>query len=160
MGPFVASDFLADYRDRVLRLFLYLLMFDRGARDWMSGQRLGFTGQDLLEQFNPQWHHIHPRAFLRDGGVPEAKWDHFANIAVIAPTTNIKMGAKSPEDYLAKYGIGEDRLQEQLVEGDGSSLTIERYDIFLAARAAALADALNGYVERLRAAPTSQLSDG
>jgi len=144
--PFEAADFLTPYTDRVLRLFLYLVMFDRNARDWMTGQRLGFTGQELLQRFNPQWHHIHPRAYLKAEGVPEEEWDRFANIAVIAPTTNIKIGAKSPPDYLAKYGIVTERLTEQLIEGEPASLVTNNYLAFLATRAQAIADAANGYV--------------
>lgn len=42
--PFTPDDFLREYRDRVLRLVLYLVMYARGARDWMSKERLGFQG--------------------------------------------------------------------------------------------------------------------
>jgi hypothetical protein len=147
--PFQTSDFLATYRDRVMRLVLYLVMFDRGAKDWLTGQRLGFTGQDLLERFNPQWHHIFPRAYLKAHDIPEERWDLFANIAVLAPATNIKIGAKSPVAYLEKYGIDRHRLEEQLIEAVPESLVIEGYDAFLERRARALADAANEYMARL-----------
>ncbi len=146
--PFTADDFLREYRDRVLRLFLYLVMYDRGARDWISKERLGFQGVDLLETFNPQWHHIFPRAFLRREEVPEELWDVFANIAVLGPTTNIRFGAANPLGYLERYGVDDDLLAEQLVP-PGSSLKVERYEDFLKERAAALANAANDYMSRL-----------
>ncbi len=146
--PFQPSDFLADYRDRVMRLFLYLVMFERGAKDWMTGQRLGFSGQELLERFNPQWHHIFPRAYLKANGVPEEHWDVFANIAVLAPATNIRIGAKSPVAYVQKYEIQHKRLEEQLIEAP-DTLVIESYDAFLEKRARALATGANEYMAKL-----------
>ncbi len=146
--PFTPDDFLRDYRDRVLRLVLYLVMYDRGARDWVSKERLGFHGVELLESFSPQWHHIFPRAFLRSRGVPEELWDVFANIAVMGPTTNIRFGARDPMNYLERHGVEDDLLAEQLVP-PRSQLTVERYEEFLKERATALADAANRYVSRL-----------
>jgi len=40
---FQAEDFLVPYTDRVLRLFVYLIMFDRQAQDWLKHTRLGFS---------------------------------------------------------------------------------------------------------------------
>lgn len=146
--PFTPDDFLREYRDRVLRLFLYLVMYDGGARDWLSRERLGFQGVELLESFNPQWHHIFPRAFLRREGVPEELWDSFANIAVMGPTTNIRFGAKNPMAYLERYGVDDELLAEQLVP-PRRELTVDRYEEFLKRRAEALADAANRYVAKL-----------
>jgi len=146
---FQASDFMVDYKDRVTRLFLYLLMFSRSARDWITNQRLGFNGVDLLERFNPQWHHIYPRAYLRAQRVPEEKWDLFANIAVISPTTNIRIGAQSPLQYIRKYNINNERLGEQLIDYAPEKLTVEAFESFLESRAAALAGALNAYVANI-----------
>jgi hypothetical protein len=144
---FQASDFMVDYKDRVTRLFLYLLMFSRGARDWITNQRLGFNGVDLLERYNPKWHHIYPRAYLRGQRVREQKRDLFANIAVISPTTNIRIGAQSPLEYTTKYKVSNERLTEQLIDYAPEKLTVEAFDSFLESRAAALlAGALNAYV--------------
>lgn len=147
--PLTPDDFLQDYSDRFLRLLLYLIMYDRAARDWMTHERLGFQGTDLLESFNPQWHHIFPRAYLRKQKVDEELWDVFANIAVMAPTTNIRFGAKNPMAYLQRYKIDGDLLAEQLVPDDPSLLSIERYKDFLKKRATALAQAANSYMSRL-----------
>ena len=96
---------MQDYRDRFLRLILYLVMYERKARDWLSKQRLGFQGGELLERFNPHWHHIFPRAYLRNEEVAEDLWNLFAIIAVIAPTTNVRCRAKGPPAYLERFKI-------------------------------------------------------
>lgn len=147
--PLTESDFLQEYRDRFLRLLLYLVMYQRGARDWLTKEKLGFQGTEILERFNPDWHHIFPRAFLKSNGVPESLWDLFANIAVISPTSNIKFGAKDPMAYLQKYDIGKDLLEEQFVPADSALLDISQYQQFLNARAAAIADACNRYMMQL-----------
>jgi hypothetical protein len=144
-----AQDFMENYRDRFLRLLLYLAMYERGARDWMSKQRLGFQGKQLLERFNPNWHHIFPRAYLRRMEIPEDLWDVFANIAVVSPGTNIKFGAKDPMAYLDRYQVDDELLDEQLVPTDRELLTVERYKEFLDLRAEALAKAANDYFEGL-----------
>jgi len=48
-----------------------------------------------MESFNPQWHHIFPRARLRKNQVPEERWDPFANIAGMGPSTNIRFETRS-----------------------------------------------------------------
>jgi hypothetical protein len=146
---FAPDDFMQDYRDRFLRLMLYLVMYERHARDWISKQRLGFIGSELLERFNPHWHHIFPRAYLRNKNVQEDLWNAFANIAVIAPTTNVRFGAKSPPSYLERFGIDLSLLGEQLVPTESRLLTAEGYEEFLKMRALALAEAANQYFSRL-----------
>lgn len=143
--PFTADDFLTDYRDRFLRLVLYLVMYQREARDWMTHQRLGFQGAELLERFSPQWHHVFPRAYMKKQGIPEELWNYFANIAVIDPGTNIRFGGKDPITYLERHGIDNQLLEEQLVPADRDLLVAESYQEFLKLRAHRLAEAANSY---------------
>jgi hypothetical protein len=140
---------MQDYRGRFMRLLLYLIMWDRKARDWVSRQRLGFHGTELLERFNPDWHHIFPRAFLRRNEVHEERWDVFANIAVMSPTTNIRFGARNPMGYLERYKVDCSLLREQLVPDEEGLLVVDRYEEFLQRRASSLADAANSYFEKL-----------
>jgi len=114
----------------------------------MSKERLGFQGVQLLERFNPQWHHIFPRAYLRTTDVPEERWDVFANIAVLGPSTNIRFGEREPMAYLQRYGVTDDLLAEQLVP-PRERLIVDRREDFLKERAKALAEAANEYVKRL-----------
>jgi len=147
--PFVAADFMADYRDRFMRLVMYLIAWDREARDWVSKQRLGFQGAEILERFDPDWHHIFPRAYLRDQEVPEDQWNHFANVAVVDGETNRGFAAKPPTAYLDYYSVDDKQLDEQLVPTDRALLTVARYQEFLALRSERLAEAANDYYGRL-----------
>jgi hypothetical protein len=148
-APFEGADFFVDYRDRFLRLVMYLIAWDREARDWVSKQRLGFQGAEVLERFDPDWHHIFPRAYLRDEGVAEDEWNRFANVAVVDGETNRGFSAKPPTTYLDHYKVDNQLLEEQLVPTDRGLLTIERYPEFLQIRAASLAVAANDYYGRL-----------
>ena len=147
--PFTADDFLVDYRDRFTRLILYLVMWSRGARDWVTHQKLGFQGTELLQTFSPQWHHIFPRAYLKKEGVPEELWNYFANIAVIDPGTNIRFGGKDPAGYLEKYKINDELLAEQFVPSNRSLLLAEKYQEVVKQRAHDLAQAANDYFSLL-----------
>jgi hypothetical protein len=117
----------------------------------VSRQQLGFHGTELLERFNPDWHHIFPRAHLRNEGVVESAWDVFANIAVMSPSTNIRFGAKNPMAYLDRYNVDDTLLEEQLV--DRQLLRVDHYQDFLRQRAEALAGAANRYFDGLRTRP-------
>jgi hypothetical protein len=87
---------------------------------------------------------------LRQNGVPEERWDLFANIAVISPSTNLRFGAKNPMGYLERYKVDDALLAEQLVPTDKRLLTIDGYDEFISTRAEALAEAANRYFEGLQ----------
>jgi hypothetical protein len=145
--PFSPADFKTDYADRFLRLIVYLVMYERKARDWLSGERIGFQGNELLERFNPDWHHIFPRAYLRKAGLDENSWNVFANIAVVSPSTNIRFGARDPMGYLQKYNINDSMLEEQLVAK--GLLTLDHYSEFVDRRAQDLATAANKFVRGL-----------
>ena len=95
---------LSDYRDRFLRLVLYLLAFYKGARDWGPGHhRLGFEGGEPLAGSVPDWHHIFPRAYLREHDVPVRDIDALANIAMILPETSLRISKRRPMSYLVKW---------------------------------------------------------
>jgi len=115
----------------------------------VSKQRLGFQGAEILERFDPDWHHIFPRAYLRDQEVPEDQWNHFANVAVVDGETNRGFSAKPPTAYLDYFKVDDKQLAEQLVPTDRDLLTVARYEEFLALRAENLAEAANDYYGRL-----------
>lgn len=121
--PLTADDFLRDYGDsRFGRFFLYLLVYRNKAQDWDEhGHRIGFEGASLLSDFRPQWHHIFPKKYL-DGKVDEPLIDALANIAVIGPEINIRISAKDPLSYIAKYRITRDKLAQQFVESASLSI--------------------------------------
>lgn len=144
------DDFLRDYVDsRFGRFLLYLLVYRNNAQDWDEhGHRIGFEGLALLVDFRPQWHHVFPRKYL-EGKVDEASIDALANIAVIGPTINIRISAKDPMSYIAKYGITPQKLEQQFVDSSSITMSPEDYLPWLHKRAQQLADAGNDFLSQL-----------
>jgi len=149
--PLAAEDFLRDYIDsRFGRFFLYLLVYHNHAHDWdQVGYRLGFEGATLLADYRPQWHHIFPKKYL-EGAVPDDKIDALANIAVIGPTINIRISAKSPMDYIRRYGITAEKLAQQHISPEVVTIPISQYEDWLNQRAETLAVAGNQFLDQLR----------
>lgn len=145
--PIEAEDFKRDYTDgKFWRFLLYLLVYKNGAQDWdEAGTRLGFDGKELLADFRPQWHHIYPQKFLNKK-VDAEKIDSLANIAVIAPTINIRISNQDPMKYLDKYAISDEKLKQQFVEWNRGEMTVEKYGGFLDARAIRLANEGNKFL--------------
>jgi len=148
--PLEAKDFLRDYSDsRFGRLLLYLLAYDNHAQDWeQSNLRIGFEGQDLVAGFEPQYHHIFPRKFLA-GKVASECVEALANIAVIGPSINIRISAQNPMDYVSKYKISGEKLQQQYI-ADLQSTVVGDYTNWLSRRADTLALGANRFLDRLR----------
>lgn len=151
--PIQAEDFLRDYGDsRFGRFLLYLLVYRNKALDWDDhSHRIGFQGQSLLADFRPQWHHVFPSKYL-EGQVEPSEVDALGNIAVIGPTINIRISAKAPLDYVARYGISEQKLRQQFIDPTFTALGISDYSTWVRSRAEGLADAANNFMAELRRA--------
>ncbi len=136
------------YRDDSVKLILYLLAYANKAHDWgASNDRIGFSGTDLLQKFNPDWHHIFPRAYLKKENAPLDIIDSAANIAAIRKETNLKIGKKSPMEYME--GISDMQLREQYVPTDRNLFTVDQYSNFIKLRAESLAVAANELIYEL-----------
>jgi hypothetical protein len=153
--PVTDEDFLRDYGDaRFGRFFLYLLIYRNNALDWdQHGHRIGFDGTSLLSDFRPQWHHIFPRKYL-EGKVNDGLIDALANIAAIGPEINIRISAKDPMGYIAKYQITSDKLLQQFIDPASISLSPTGYEDWLRKRANRLAEVGNEFLAEL-APPTA-----
>lgn len=148
--PLTADDFMRDYGDsRFGRFLLYLLVYRNKAQDWDEhGHRIGFEGASLLADFRPQWHHIFPKKYL-NAKVDEPLIDALANIAVIGPEINIRISAKDPMSYIAKYNITGQKLTQQFVDPTSLSISHDGYEEWLRRRAKTLADAGNAFLAEL-----------
>jgi hypothetical protein len=151
-GPLVSEDFMRDYADtRFGRFLLYLMVYRNKALDWdEKSHRVGFDGLQALADFRPQWHHIFPRRFLEEK-VPDERIDALANIAVIGPSINIRISAKDPLDYIARYSIDRSKLAQQYIDGEVAGMTIANYEAWLDNRAANLAEQGNRFLDQLGA---------
>jgi hypothetical protein len=118
--PIEAEEFLKDYSDnRFGRFMLYLLVYRNKALDWDEhSHRLGFEGAAILSNFQPQWHHIFPKQYLKDN-VNHDLVDRLANIAVIGPSINIRISNKEPLSYVEKYKITPEKLHQQFIRKSG-----------------------------------------
>ncbi|HVA16700.1 MAG TPA: DUF262 domain-containing protein [Candidatus Dormibacteraeota bacterium] len=149
--PIEVDDFLRDYSDsRFGRFILYLLIYRHKAVDWDEhSHRIGFEGTEALADFRPQWHHIFPSKYL-DGHVNSGIADALANIAVIGPSINIRISAKAPMDYVTRYKIGPQKLEQQFIDASFTSVSFSGFEGWLRSRAERLAKEANGFLTELR----------
>jgi hypothetical protein len=149
--PVEAEDFLHDYGDsRFGRFLLYLLTYNNKALDWDEhAHRIGFEGTEILSGFRPQWHHIFPTKYL-EGHANRSLVDALANIAVIGPAINIRISAKAPLDYVNRYRITPEKLEQQFIDTTFTSVPMAGFEDWLTARAGRLATASNAFLASLR----------
>jgi hypothetical protein len=149
--PMDAEDFLRDYGDsRFGRFILYLLVYKNKALDWDEhSHRIGFEGVEVLADFRPQWHHIFPKKYL-EGQNNSVLIDALANIAVIGPAINIRISAKSPMDYVARYKITSEKLGQQFIDTQFTNVPITEYENWVRQRAERLTKEANAFLAELR----------
>jgi len=149
--PMMADDFFRNYTDsRFGRFLLYLLVYHNKALDW-DGQasRIGFEGVELLADFRPQWHHIFPNKFLEAAGVSNDSINALANIAVIGPAINIRISAQNPMNYIGRYKITPEKLEQQFITPAIQETDVNAYETWLLQRAEKLAEAGNAFLSAL-----------
>ena len=78
----------------------------RGARDLRSGLSLSFD--HFGANASLEAHHIFPRSYLNKANVGKDQIDQLANLALITKGANLKIGSKSPAEYLPDL---EERIQ-------------------------------------------------
>jgi hypothetical protein len=124
----------------------YLALKDAGARDWHSGLGLSLTHQGRMHFI--QWHHVFPKALLKEHGYDTGEINEIANMAFIGGQTNQRLGRKEPSMYLAEVVArqGEEALRAQCVPTNPALWKVSAYREFLRQRRAALAERMNGFV--------------
>lgn len=146
-----ADDFMRDYGDsRFGRMLLYLLIQRNAAIDWdKTGIRLGFDSTGLLSGFAPQFHHIFPKAFINSAH-PEDLVNALGNIALIGPAINIRISKQNPMDYVGRYQISKEKLEQQYIAADLATTALADFPQWVLRRAQQLADTANEYLSALR----------
>lgn len=146
---------------RFMRLILYLILFRKGARDWVDGTRLGYdkSGAEVTAGFEPHWHHIYPRRVLKQKGISDEEIHALANITVLNERTNVtKLGSKEPGSYILQFQIPEDELRRHLIpdsfiqprERLKETWSVDRYFDFLFERSQLLARTANKFLQVLK----------
>lgn len=55
----------------------------------------------MLQRYNrSEFHHIYPRAFLRDAGIPDEKINVLGNFCFLSAAENKSIGRKRPSEYV------------------------------------------------------------
>lgn len=140
-----------DLEGRTSRSSLFKTMFlafaEDGAKDWTS--QLAISVKHAGAQDKLQFHHIFPKAYLRDHGpgYKTSQVDDIANLAFICGSTNLKISAKAPSDYLTKLSSRADHpLEAQQVPLDTTMYEPDAFLQFLAARRELIAARLNEFL--------------
>ncbi len=121
------------------------------------------TVQDMIEQ-KGDVHHIFPRQYLKDNDVPKSMYNQVANYVYTQTEINIKIGKKSPKEYLGYvrdvqcqggetiYGgitdlvALEDNLRDDCcLPSDLADMTLEDYPAFLEERRKLIASRLKEF---------------
>ncbi len=89
------------------------------------------------------------RNYLEDENV-NGFTDSLANIAVIGPTINIRISAKAPLDYVKRYKITPQKLEQQFIEPSFTDLQISEYETWTRQRAERLALEASAFLAELR----------
>ena len=123
------------------------------------------TVRDLLEG---QWHihHIFPRSFLRNKGLPRSRYNQIANYVVMQSEINMAIGDEEPARYMSrvleqcangktKYGGISDvdqlrgNLAAHCIPEGIETASVERYDDFLRERRLQMAGKIRDYYRTL-----------
>ena len=142
------------YNHGPLRLLYYLLVYRNEAQDWMTRIRIGYDNSDKLinSGFQPEWHHVFPRAYLRrhGKGISSDEINTFANIVVLAQKANRTISSNSPQDYIRELGITNEVLRQQYGPTNPLYRTAHHYRSFIRWRTKKLAAEMTGYLQSLK----------
>lgn len=142
-----------DLQGRNQRSGLFKIMFlvfqHDGAKDWNSNLRIALNHQGRLHKL--QFHHIFPKAVLRDR-YKAREVNDIANLAFIGGRTNRGISDKAPETYFPKLieKQGAEPFESQAIPTAGEFLSVEAYPKFLAERRRLVADRINHYLETIK----------
>lgn len=85
-----------------------LLLANNGPQSLLSGKSIDLD--KVLQRYNrSEFHHIYPRAFLRDSGVPETQINVLGNFCFLSAAENKNIGKKRPSMYVSDLGLPETR---------------------------------------------------
>lgn len=145
-----------ELRGRNQRSALFKTMFlafrNAGARDWRSDLQIALDRAG--SQHRLQFHHIFPKAYLKDQ-YKQREVDDIANLAFIDGRTNRKINAQAPEDYLPPLidQRGEGQFAAQGIPTDSTLFSRDSYPAFLDQRRILISEMLNDFLGSAVAEP-------
>lgn len=136
-------------RNRRSALFktMFLAFKAAGAKDWISNLSIAVDHAGSAHRL--QFHHIFPKAYLRNQGYSAREADDIANLSFIGGKTNRKISAKAPSEYLKDYveKSGARAFANQCIPLNKEMLTGDAYRDFLQRRRELIAERLNEYLQ-------------
>ena len=124
---------------------MFLAFRAAGAKDWRSQLAIALDHSGV--QHKLQFHHIFPKALLKDR-VPGRETDDIANLCFIAGKTNRQISDNAPDQYFAGLlqNCGAAPFDAQCIPTDASILGLEDYETFLQQRRDRIAARLNQFI--------------
>lgn len=76
-----------------------LILANNTPQSFISGKEIDLD--KVLQRYNrSEFHHIYPKAFLRDSGINDAEINSLANFCFLSSAENKIIGRKNPSDYI------------------------------------------------------------
>lgn len=125
---------------------MFLAFRAAGAKDWRSNLAIALDHSGV--QHRLQFHHIFPKALMRDL-VTSREADDIANLAFIGGKTNRAISDKPPATYLPPLiaQLGQPMFDAQAIPVDTALLDLPAYKAFLSERRRRIAAALNAFLD-------------
>ena len=95
-----------------------------GAQDFGSAERI--SSANVVGR---EYHHLYPRAQLREGKLPSDQINHVLNFVLISGPTNRIQGAKTPRTYLEKWISSEVSEAELKVRVESHCVPFEKLNV-------------------------------
>ncbi len=138
----ISPDYLVG---RSLKSAAFMLSFlaarAQGATDWWTATKIGLDGKG---HFRIEYHHIHPQATLKST-YSKAQINDLANLAFISEAANKRISARPPSTYFPELDDAE--LKRHFIPLDLPLRGATNYLAFVATRRAALASAINAFLD-------------
>lgn len=117
-----------------------LMLSNNSPKSLLSGKHLDLDR--VLQKYNrSEFHHIYPRAFLRDQGYDDQLINSLANFCFLSGAENRSIGRKKPSVYFKEIAENGDDLNERLASAFCEIQDFnDQYDEFFAARIVRLRD--------------------
>lgn len=124
---------------------MFLAFHAAGAKDWRSNLRISLDHKGAHHRL--QFHHLFPKAVLRNAGYSPREADDIANLSFISGKTNRQISDKPPARYLPDHikDSGAAAFEAQCIPVEGHMLELEAYPAFLKVRRQRIAARLNEF---------------
>jgi len=143
--PFESEDLVGRNQRSSVFKAMFLAFRDADARDWDSNLKISVKHSGATHKL--QFHHVFPKALLRDR-YEQRMVNDVANLAFIGGKTNRRISAKEPGVYLkAMLDAGQESLlKSQCIPLDVALFTVEKFPAFLEKRRELIAKRLNEFM--------------